>query len=82
MPQQPTIGRIVGYVLPDGHRRAGQVVPAVITRTWGECDYPAVQLTPFVDNANDEPVSPTSCSSVVYDEALKPRTWHWLPRAT
>jgi hypothetical protein len=81
MPQKPTIGRIVGYVLPEGHRRAGQVVPAIITRTWGESEYPAVQLTPFVDVSNDEPVNPTSCSSVVYDETLKPRTWHWLPRA-
>ena len=72
-----TIGRIVGYVLPEGRSDAGQVVPAIITRTWGsDC----VQLTPFVDQCNHEPVNPTSCSSVMHDETKKPRTWHWLPR--
>lgn len=76
---QPTIGRIVGYVLPEGHNRAGEIRPAIITRVWSEH---CVQLTPFIDVANDQPVNPTSCSSVVSDESTekKPRTWHWLPR--
>ena len=75
----PTIGRIVGYVLPEGHARAGEVVPAIITRTWGS-DF--INLTPFVDVASDAPVNPTSCSSVMHDESAtpKPRSWHWLAR--
>lgn len=77
--QIPTIGRIVGYVLPEGHKRGGEVVPAIVTRVWGAgCTH--VQLTPFVDQANDEPVIPMACSSVSYDETKNPRTWHWLPR--
>ncbi|MBL9187920.1 MAG: hypothetical protein JNK23_10605 [Opitutaceae bacterium] len=78
MNPKPTIGRIVGYVLPVTHSRAGQVVPAVITRTWGGT---TVQLTPFVDVANDTNPTSNECSSVAYDAAgATPRTWHWLPR--
>ena len=80
-PAVPSVGRIVGYVLPPGHRRAGEVVPAIITRTWhGPSPSWCVQLTPFVDQANDNPVEATQCSSVIYSEELKPRSWHWLPR--
>lgn len=78
---RPSIGRIVGYVLPEGQRRAGEVVPAIITRVW-EGDTKSVQLTPFVDAANEAPVPPLHlCSSVEYSAELRPRTWHWLPRA-
>jgi hypothetical protein len=77
MKTSPTIGRIVRYVLPHGHNRAGQVVPAIITRVWDE---QLVQLTPFVDVANDQPIEAGACSSVPYDEAAKPRTWHWPSR--
>lgn len=80
-PAVPSVGRIVGYVLPPGHRRAGEVVPAIITRTWhGPSPSWCVQLTPFVDQVNDNPVEATHCSSVIYSEELKPRSWHWLPR--
>ena len=83
MGQPPTIGRIVGYVLPLSHRRAGEVVPAIITRIWPGAI--VVQLTPFVDVANDAPVPPDRCSSVPFAEAsTQPYiggTWHWLPRA-
>ncbi|MBI3886152.1 MAG: hypothetical protein HY302_10530 [Opitutae bacterium] len=76
----PTIGRTVGYVLPVTHRRAGEIVPAVITRIFSEGST-TVQLTPFVDVANDEPVAAHDCSSVHYDEHAKtPRSWHWLAR--
>lgn len=77
---KPSIGRIVGYVLPIGHRRAGAVVPAIITRIW-DGDTRFVQLTPFVDAANDAPIDPSHCCSVEYSAAPHPRTWHWLPRA-
>lgn len=76
MDQSLTIGRIVHYVLPNGHKRGGEDVPAIITRVhdkFGGC----VQLTPFVDIANDEPVAPHECSSVIYSETKGPRTWHW-----
>ena len=86
MPAKPepiaglSVGRIVGFVLPASHARVGQVVPAVITRMWG-AGHPTVQLTPFVDVANDGAVAPSECSSVCHDaEGKEPRTWHWLPR--
>lgn len=80
-PALPSVGRIVGYVLPQGHRRVGEVVPAIITRIWnGPSPTWCVQLTPFVDQANDNPVGPSDCSSVTYSEELQPHTWHWLPR--
>lgn len=76
----PTIGRIVGYVLPSTHRRAGEVVPAIITRVFTEGGT-TVQLTPFVDVANDWAVPESECSSVPHDDhAMTPRTWHWLTR--
>lgn len=74
-----TIGRIVGYVLPVGHNRLGEVVPAVVTRVFTKGS-DMVQLTPFIDVANDRPMSHTDCSSVHFDETKQPRTWHWLPR--
>lgn len=79
-PPKPSIGRIVGFVLPEGHRRAGEVVPAIITRVW-ENAAKAVQLTPFEDLANDGLVCPEECSSVEHSVEPRPRTWHWLPRA-
>lgn len=74
----PTIGRIVGYVLPEGHSRAGQVVPAIVTRTSGG---ESINLTPFVDVANDEPVDPSECCSVMPGRGATPppRSWYWLP---
>lgn len=77
---KPSIGRIVGFVLPEGHRRAGEVVPAIITRVW-ENAAKAVQLTPFEDIANDDIVLTAACCSVEYSAEPRLRTWHWLPRA-
>ena len=79
----PSIGRIVGFVLPAGHKRQGEIVPAIITRIHpndGGQHSTHVQLTPFVDAANDAPVPINACSLVPFSARPTPCTWHWLAR--
>lgn len=69
-----SIGRIVNYVLPDTHQRAGEVVPALIVRVWNsEC----VQLKLFLDEVNDPEQEPTFASSAVYGSPDEKGAWHW-----
>ena len=81
MKKNPYLGAIVHFVLPLGHNRAGEEVPAIITRTWGG-SAGSVQLTPFIDLMNDYPVPPSACSSVRHCEDAEgclrmPGTWNW-----
>jgi hypothetical protein len=52
--QIPSIGRIVHYVLPEGHRK-GEHRPAIIVKVWDE--HPTlesvIQLQVFLDGTND-----------------------------
>lgn len=81
MPQKPTIGRIVLYVLPPGHRNAGQIRPAIVVQNWNpEMLHPPLNLHVFHDPANDESVHPSHTCSVQYSDAPIQRTWHWPPR--
>ena len=76
--QQPSIGRVVHYVLPDG-RYPGEHRPAFIVKIWGPT---SVNLIVFVDGTNDYPAggaSPRWATSVQLDasETPAPGTWHW-----
>lgn len=92
--QQPSVGRIVHYVLPSG-RSSGDHRPAVIVRVWGEDQVAAgtlpatalgtVQLQVFTDTGpdgayNDELPAVMWATSVVHDEAGGAGTWHWPER--
>ncbi len=79
MPQEPTIGRIVHYVLDDvmdEHR------PAIIARVFSPV---MVNLQVFVDGQNDSGLVQVGSllwkSSVEHDEEFKATgTWHWPER--
>jgi hypothetical protein len=92
--QQPTVGRIVHYVLSEG-RSKGEHRPAIIVRVWGEDQVasgrlPAsalgtVQLQVFTDSSegggfNDEMPQVMWRTSVMHDEEKAENTWHWPER--
>lgn len=91
MDQQPAVGRIVHYVLPDG-TYPGAHRPAMIVRTWGSDEHPSetVQLAVFLDGSNDYPnavepgtsyLRPFWKTSIMHDEdEKKPNSWHWPER--
>ena len=92
MHQQVTVGRIVHYVLPQGHHRAGEVRPAVIVRVWQQLDHPSmpgmVNLQVLLDGSNNmsalrhPDAQPMQWrGSVLHSAAPNPGTWHWPPRA-
>jgi len=83
----PTQGRIIQFVCPDGET----VRPAIIVRVWTD---EVVNLSVFYDGTNDgydvrgrEELSGLDslsewATSVHYDGSEKPaaRTWHWPKR--
>lgn len=89
-----TPGRIVHYVMPDGHHR-----PAVVLEVWGETG--CSNLMVLTDGPNDLPwtteekaafqgsgMSPDDVrhghvwrSSVTFSEKPEPNTWHWIEKA-
>lgn len=75
----PTVGRIVNCVLPAGHRRAGEIRPAIVARV----NQTSVNLDVFLDGPNDssdiERLDVGWFGSAPYDESAKPGTWHWAP---
>lgn len=75
---KPTVGRIVNYVLPQDHKWAGQVRPAVITMVWGDT---CVNLHVLHD-ANDvgDAAHLFLPTSVSFDERGIGRTWSWPKR--
>lgn len=84
--QQPTIGRIVHYVLPSGPRK-GEVRPAIITRVWSKIEderSPGMSnLSVFQDQSDDfgdHEYRARMAGSVYYNESGDPGTWHWPPR--
>lgn len=90
MAQEPSVGRIVHYVLPSGPRQ-GEIRPAIITRVWQKLDYaPAPgmsNLTVFRDQSDDlDPAynppgnTPYVAGSVYYSADKAPGTWHWPER--
>jgi len=76
-----TEGRMVHFVMPDGEHRA-----AVIVRVWRPQvpEYPGYcNLMVFPDGGNDGPENTAGIrrmTSIVYSEAKKPNTWHWIER--
>lgn len=62
MDNQPTVGRIVHFVLPNGEHRA-----AIIARVWDVSPNldPSVQLQVFTDGTNDAGVIP-ECNPPAY----------------
>ena len=83
MTQNPSVGRIVHYVLPAGRRYAGEVRAAIITRAMNRCDaaiHPGMSnLHIVLDGANDLDEADW-VGSVMYDPAGTPGTWHWPPK--
>ncbi len=83
--QQPSIGRIVHYVLDTGPD-AGQHRPAIIVRTWGDLPTSPVQLQVFTDSDADEtsndqlPPVMWKTSRIQDASGLQPGTWHWPER--
>lgn len=79
-------GRIVHYVLTDhdlDNASAGEVRPAMVIQVW-DTTTGCSNLTVFIDMANDvkrggDPVA-FDASSIHYDEAGSPGTWHFPPR--
>lgn len=87
-----TEGRMVHYVLPDGHGRSpSEHRPAVVVKVWrmGDGSPPAngcSNLSVFTDFTNDYSSGQGAdgrmwATSVVYSEEPKPGTWHWIERA-
>jgi hypothetical protein len=81
---KPTIGRIVHYILPEGHTIPGEHRPAMIVRVWTDT---TVQLQVFTDGSNDDPKHSHEApnvmwkTSVVLDEtATTQGSWHWPER--
>lgn len=75
MSQQPTIRRIVNYVIPEGPTK-GQVRPAIITNVDGG----RVALHVFTDRSVDDvlPVTP-SVPNATFGGPDQPGTWFWPP---
>lgn len=77
--QLPSIRSIVHYVLRDG-RSKGEHRPAIIVKIWST---EMVQLQVFTDSTNDFEKGTAGAdgilwaTSVHYDEAAEPGTWHW-----
>ncbi|HYE07691.1 MAG TPA: hypothetical protein VEL07_19385 [Planctomycetota bacterium] len=52
-PINPTVGRTVLFVLPNGRRR-GEIRPATVVRVNGEGEYQTCNLRVITDGPNDE----------------------------
>ena len=81
--QQPSICRIVNFVLPAESKRAGEIRPAIVVRAHtpiGHDEAPGmVNLHVFLDGLND--LGERSWKeSVIYSAAKAPGTWHWPAR--
>lgn len=80
MDQQPSIGRVVHYVLPDGPH-IGEHRPAFVVKVWSETN---LNLQVFVDGTNDYPDDYDGAvwaTSVSFDPSgEQPRSWHWPER--
>lgn len=90
MIQQPSIGRVVHYVLPMG--KCGKHVPAIVTAV-GDGDH--VNLSITLDRSSDYPESDYASSGlsiiktsaftvhafdVPHLESMEGGTWHWPER--
>lgn len=78
-----TEGRMVHYVLPNGHRFAGEHRPAVIVKVWDH-GHGTSNLQVFTDGRNDDDYELnglTWATSIMYSEEPKPSTWHFIERA-
>jgi hypothetical protein len=74
---EPTVGRIVEYVLKDKYGKL-QVRPAIIVRVWSDT---CVQLQVFTDGTNDGPEYASGlywATSVIRCENKTERTWDWM----
>lgn len=78
MSQEPTIGRIVHYVLDEYQ---DEYRPAIIVHVGGRS---TVNLQVFTDGQNDSSDSGTMWKSYVeHDEEFKEQgTWHWPERTS
>jgi hypothetical protein len=83
-----TEGRMVHFVLPDGNN-TGEHRPAIVVKVWrnGSDTIPddgSSNLQVFTDSLNDGTQYAGGLvwrTSVSYDEAQKPGTWHWIEKA-
>lgn len=82
-PQNPSIGRIVHYVIPSGPH-AGAHRPAIITAAYADG---LVNLTIFTDQEDDcSPLGESIHGHLIRGFAVRPgnpdeiNTWHWPER--
>lgn len=84
--QDPSLGRIVHYVMLNGEIR-----PAIIVRVWQPIAHPSCpgmsNLQVYLDGQNDVqaiavsgPPATMWQGSVFYSADMRPGTWHWPPR--
>ena len=82
---QPSVGRIIHYTLPQGHRPGRTVRPAIIVQVWSQIDPSRtvqtglVNAAVFLDGSNDEGLPPHAYS-IAYDATGTPGTWCWPER--
>lgn len=89
-----SVGRIVHYVMEEGHQEAGHVRPAMIVALFEPQGGAAgmVQLQVFTDGSNDGEEAKSGIiwrTSIPFADQRVPedqkfpwpgRTWHWPPR--
>ncbi len=81
VPQVPSIGRIVHYVLAkvDCEKMEGKSRPGIIVSVGDERDEP-VNLQVFTNGGHDDLPPVHWKRDVSHNEDRKPGTWHWPPR--
>lgn len=81
MNQKPSMGRIVHYVMTH-QRGSGQPFeecPAIITRVWSDTCV-NLHLLRDHDQSHHDQQQGDKPTSVMFDEAGAPRSWHWPER--
>lgn len=76
--QQPTLGRIVHYILTGADGPEGNVRAAIVSG--GLFEGNLVNLQVFLDGPNDHQNGPGVMWVGSVPEGTEPGTWHWPPR--
>ena len=82
----PSVGRIVHYVLPEQSPWKGEHRAAIVTRVWQPLSHESApgmsNLAVFKGQSLDSKDEGASfmVGSVLYSEEAKPGTWHWPER--
>ena len=86
MNQDPSVGRIVHYVLPASSKWPGEHRPAIVTQVSQPLSHESApgmsNLTVFKGQSGDSEQEGASfmAGSVLFSSDPKPGTWHWPER--